>query len=325
LLVKNFIIIKIPLYILNKMKMKYLYWFFVATILFWGCEKNNKIDLKPGLIDVGAHMYYQEYDAGLGDKTIEGYIDLSTLSEKTNSEGYPIASLTVSMEKSYLDDNNEWVKEEYDILSDMWSLAMNIETGYYAIKGLPDIEENSRIHLKIDDVHWNPPTHERYTIWKTYSAEDWNNSTTAYKMPKAAFLLEDPTIKMKVSFNYMVDTFWLENGEFEDGAEPSYIEMDYSQLSSIATFSVEDWVTGIGVSRSKTSGLEYNVTKQFTMDDVQNQNVTFGGFSGGQYNRVNINVLINGNTYRGIDESYFTLKTGDTYSCSVVVKIPTEW
>lgn len=302
----------------------YQYWIFVTLILFFGCDRDDKIELKVGLIDSGAHMYYQEYDAGLGDKMIEGFIDLSMLSEKTNGEGYPIATLTVSLEKSYLDDNNELVYEEYDILSDMWSLAMNIETGYYAIKGLPDIDENTNIHLKIDDVHWNPPTHERYTIWKTYSSKEWNNATEAFRMPQASFLLEDPTINMKVSFNYMVDTFWLKNGEFEDGEEPNYIEMDYSQLSSIATFAVEDWVTGIVVSRSETAGLTYNVTKQFSMDDMQNQNVTFGGFYGGQYNRVDVSVMVNGVSHRGVNNSYFTLNSGDTYSCSVDVNIPSN-
>jgi hypothetical protein len=302
---------------------KYQYLFFAALMFSMGCEKNGKIDLKIGLIDEGAHMYYQEYDAGLGNKTIEGYIDLSSLSEKTNSEGYPIASLTVSVGKSYLDDNDEWVYEETDMLSDMWSLAMNIETGYYAIKGLPDIEENTKIHLKVDDVHWNPPTHERYTIWKDYHSDQWNNKDT-YKMPQASFLFEDPSISMTVSFRYMVDTYWLENGEFEDENGPSYTEMDYSQLSSVATLSVEDWVTGIGVSRIEESGLEYNVTTQLSMDDLQSQKVTFAGFSGGEYNRVDVFVLVNGSRHAGTNGTSFTLKAGDNRSSSVDVKIPTD-
>jgi hypothetical protein len=295
----------------------------VIIITISSCEKN--IELVPGeMCDEGACTYYQEYDIGLGDNTIEGYFDLSNLENKTKEEGFPVFEICFDVSKRYFQGDTLEIIEPVKLHeNDNFSIAVNIETGYYALKGLPNIDEGQDMLIRIGNAFW-VISGDVINIFKEYSSEIWN-SQTVFSMPNATYFPEDPSISMTVNFNYMVDDYWLENGEFENGAtQGSYTEMNFSELSAIASVRHEQYNSGLGMGRD-IGGVEYGVNYEMSISDFQAQSITFGGISGGEYTSLSMSVLVNNELYRGeaeLPNGVLSLHSGDSHTETIDIYIP---
>ncbi|MBF9016389.1 MULTISPECIES: hypothetical protein [unclassified Oceanispirochaeta] len=313
---------------MRKMVSCILPWLIVLTLL--SCEMDTTVELIPGERIGPDYTYYQEYEASLGSKSIEGIIDIAALSPKVDTEGAPYASFTIDpMIQSYDESSNEWVEnrvEEWP--ADSVQIAVNIDTGYYKVTGLPSIENGQYMKIVIGDMFWTGPSHERYRIVQRYDSTEWNGSTAPFEMPTASFLTADSTINVTTKFIYMVDAYWLENNEYEVDGVQDFNAMSYSELSGIANMSVADWESGAGYSwGSRTEyGVSYGVHTHITMDDVEAQKVTYGGFHGGIYTQVSASIIANGAVYGGyIDYAPgVILGPGNTHTSTVNIYIPAE-
>lgn len=291
------------------------------------------VELITGQIyDEGAGTWYEEFDAGLGDKSVEGNVDLNQLNSKVDEEGLPIAVLSMRVEYIYQDENND---EQIDVILDPDSaidgsnVAINIDSGRYALKGLPTVDESKEgtVVITINDHHWAGPTHEAYFITGRYPASSWNASTTAYQMPSAEYRLADSSISLTVNLKYYIDEEWLNQGKPEDHTKiiVNYTEKTYDQLSILGTISVEDYVSGLGLSNVNANDtLSYNAGMQFDISDLQSQQVTLTGIHGGHYDQVVAQIIfddISYGNYTDFSDGY-TLYTGESDSITVDIYIP---
>jgi len=299
---------------------------FITTVM--SCSK-NKIELIPGASfdEHRQNAFYQEYNANLGNKTIEGVINIDKFSNRINEEGFPIFELDIKLEIRYFIDDTIEVRESIELPQD-YSIAVNIETGYYALKGLPDIEDGYEMLISVNDQFWRLPDHEIYVINMKYNSSEWNGANEAIELPTAWYLPADPSIAATIKFKYMVDDFWLENGEFENGAnEGTYTEMSYSELYNIATISVEEYRSGVGISKGNDSeyGVSYGVGSHISLEDCQKQERSFGGFAGGYYWQMDALIIVNNEVYGGyynFPNGGLFLSSGESYSGTVDIYIP---
>lgn len=311
--------------------MKYPLFLLVISMFFLtGCFLSNQIELIPGeIIADGGWTYYQEYNAGLGNKAIEGIIKLPAGLDRLNEEGVPVAGLTIDIKESVFDEElSKWVDQPIPGWPADNQIAFNVETGYYKVEGLPEIRPKNRINITVDDMHWSNPPHVRYTIRKTFSAKDWNALTEPFSLASASYFLVDPSISATVNFTYCVDKYWLENGEFEDeSVGASYEEMTYNQLASIASFSVQDWVSGVGYSKtySNENGfIDYSVGTHLNLSNYEDQAVTFTGFAVMPLESVGGYIIVNDQAFGGstsLSENY-QVHSGDSIFASISFYIP---
>lgn len=306
-----------------KRKTSFLSVILIIVVVISSC--NKKVQLIPGesYDEYRPNTYYQECDLGLGEKTIEGYFNLTNLENKTIEQGVPVFEITFDLSVRYFIDDTVEVIEPIE-LEENFSIAVNIETGYYALKGLPEIEENQEMLIKIQNAFWSI-NGDVIDIYKDYTDTQWNNEMI-FTMPGATYYPEDPSISVTVNFNYLVDDYWLENGEFENGAtQGTYTEMTFSELSAIANLRHDQYMSGLGMGKDLGNGVSYWVDYEMSISDFQAQSITFGGISGGEYNGLSIGILVNNEQYRGhaqLQNGKLILNSGDSKTENIDIYIP---
>lgn len=319
----------------------------IAVLLvcgFWSCvmpEEPEVGELVPGeLIGANDNTYYQEYDLKQGSHSVEGVIDLSTLSQKTDDIGYPVLSISYGLyyEKSVPDGNGGTIGEHVGVPGlPSIHISPNIETGYYKISGLPDVtpvvdadagEIAGQVGLDIVDTAMDK---ERFFIRTFYSPDNWNSTTTTRTISSTSYVLPDPSITFTVDMVYMVDDYWLANGEFEiPDAGADYTEHTYEQIAALGSIGAgEDGTGGLvfinrehvveGVSR----GMVYSPTRR----EYQNQQFTVNRLAGGTYADMTAAITIDGTAYTSERKSFrggLLLESNDSVTRTIEIFVPEQ-
>lgn len=289
-------------------------------------------ELTPGkIIGASERTYYQEYDMGLGDKIIEGTIDISALAQKTDEIGYPIVSITLGMAYEYTPEEGA-DGEHRSVLLPFVNISPNIETGSYKITGLPNVEpteETGFIGDVVIDIVDISMEKERFFIRKHINMDLWNNSQGT-TLSTAEYKLPDSSITLNVNYTYMVDDYWLVNGVRENpdaiSFDDDYTEMTLDEIEAIQTISTGENGYGgllfIDHSRNVDGGITYGYLSSPLRSEYQSGKSVVTTLSGGVYKSISCGIIVGDNEYTANKDIDITLNSGETASVDLVFYIP---
>jgi hypothetical protein len=304
---------------------------YMAILAITSCNK-NEIELIPGtnFDEYRSGAYYQEYDVQLGDRMVEGVINIDNLENRIDDEGIPVMELSLRLETVHYQDDTLEIIEPITLPAE-YSIAVNIETGYYALKGLPEIEDGYEIVVYVEDHFWNLPDHERYSVTEKYTSSEWNDKTVSPALPTVTYYPEDPSIIVTIKLNYMVDQYWVENSTFEnDAVEGTYTSMSYAQLAAIASIGNGTDMGDVGLSKGDITpyGVHYVAGRELWATDCQTQEIALSGIAGGRYWHMSANIYCNGAFIGGYYDFHaspggnLVLNSGDSYTGTIDIYIP---
>lgn len=307
-----------------------------------GGEGPEVSELVPGeLIGYSTDTYYQEYNVNMGTNSVEGYIDMTALSQKVDTLGYPALRIGFGLfyEKSVPTDAGGTVGVHVDVptVSSIF-ISPNIDTGYYKISGLPDVdlvvdtgagEIAGRVGIDISQAVWDT---ERFHIRTFFTPDAWNDNPGTKSIEEAVYRKPDPSITLTVNMIYRVDTYWMQNdGVFEDpDAGASYQELTYDQIEAIAPISVgEDGYGGLFFfSRPFIGeGVSYGLAYSPTRNEYKNQQFTINSLIGGQYREMSCGIVVGGNSFSSPITTFpsnLSLTSDMSATRTVIIYIPEQ-
>lgn len=315
---------------------KYLLVVLIALAII-GCdfpfleEEPEVGSLTPGkIIGASENTYYQEFDMGLGEKTIEGIIDLSDLEEKTDDIGYPIVSVSLGLAYEYVEAGGADGQHIPVQISNIY-ISPNIETGKYKITGLPTVSptvETGIVGRVVIDLVDNAMDKERFFIRKYVDMNFWNSSILT-TLSDAKYKAPDSSITLNVNYTYMVDEYWLANGVQQNPDSVStanYTEKTFDQIAETQTiYAAMDGNGGLLFINHQVDvdgGITYGFLSSPFRDEYQNGTSIITTLSGGVYREISAGINIGGNIYDNRKIIDLTLNSGDNVSQEITIYIP---